>query len=92
MGMPRFFKLAKPRQFHYEPVFYDERKERMQERIREMEQKMGVQIDGQYKRTLTKGSFASRRIRKGKTSKQSAIRLIVIIIFLLLISYLLLFF
>jgi hypothetical protein len=92
MGLPRFFNLAKPRQFHYEPVYYDERKERLQEKIREVEQKMGVQSDGQFKRTLGRGSFSARHLRGKKTSKQSTIRLIVIFIFILLISYLLLFF
>lgn len=92
MGLPRFFRLAKPRQFHYEPVYYDERKERLQERIRETEQKLGVKLDGEYKRTLMKGSFTSHRIAKRKTNTQSTLRLIIIFIFLLLLSYLLLFF
>lgn len=92
MGLPRFFKLAKPRQFHYEPVFYDERKEKMQERIREIEQKVGVKLDGEYKRTLTKGSFAAHRLTKRKTSKQSTIRLMIIFIILVIISYFLLFY
>jgi sugar-specific transcriptional regulator TrmB len=92
MALPRFFRLAKPRQFHYEPVFYDERKEKLQERIRETEQKLGIKLDGDYKRTLTKGSFTSHRIAKKKTNKQSTLRLIIIFLVLVLISYLLLFF
>jgi hypothetical protein len=92
MGLPRFFKLAKPRQFHYEPVFYDELNEKMQERIREAEKRLGVSPDGQFKRTLTRGSISSRHLGKTKTGKKSAIRLIIIFLFLLLISYLLLYF
>jgi hypothetical protein len=52
MALPRFFKLSKPRQFHYEPVFYDERRERMQERIHEAEQKLDVKSDGQFRQTI----------------------------------------
>jgi hypothetical protein len=92
MALPRFFKLAKPRQFHYEPVYYDERKERLQEKIREVEQKMIIQSNGQFKRTPGTGLFSARHLRGKKTGKQSTIRLIIIFIFLLLISYLLLFF
>ena len=93
MALPRFFRLAKPRQFHYEPIYYDERKEKMQERIREAEKKMGVNLDdGQFKRTIIRGSISERRLGKKKTSRQSTIRLIIIFIFLLLISYLLFFF
>lgn len=91
MSLPRFFRPAKPRQFHYEPVFYDERKERMQERINMAEQKKGINQDGQFRRTLTRGSISSRYPGKRKTTKQSAIRLIIIFMFLLLITYLLLF-
>jgi hypothetical protein len=92
MALPRFFKLSKPRQFHYEPVFYDERRERMQERIREAEQKLDVKSDGQFRRTLTRGSISSRHPGKRKTARQSTIRLIIIFLFLLLISFLLLYF
>jgi hypothetical protein len=93
MGLPRFFRLAKPRQFHYEPIYYDERKEKMQERIRRVEQKMGIKVDdGQLKRTIERGSISSRHLGRKKTSRQSTLRLIIIFIFLLLISYLLFFF
>ena len=92
MGLPRFFRLAKPRQFHYEPVFYDERSEKMQERIREAEKRPGVSSDGQFKSTLTRGSISSRHHVKTRTGNKSAIRLIIIFLFLLLISYLLLYF
>jgi len=93
MGLPGFFKLAKPRYFHYEPIYYDERKEKMKERIHQAEQKMGINADdGQFKRTITRGSISEHHLGKKKTSKQSIIRLIIIFIFLLLISYLLIFF
>ena len=92
MGLPRFFKLAKPRQFHYEPLYYDERKEKLQERIKEIEQKMGVRLEGKYSRKLGKGSFSEHRLREKKTKRYSTTRLIIIFIFLLLISYLLFFF
>jgi hypothetical protein len=91
MSLPSFFRPAKPKQFHYEPVFYDERKERMQERISMAEQKKGNNPEGQFRRTLTRGSISSRHLGKRKTAKQSIIRLIIIFLFLLLISYLLLF-
>lgn len=92
MALPRFFRLAKPRQFHYEPLYYDEQKEKMQERIRRAEQKTGnMANDFQFKRTFERGSISSRHLGRKKTSRQSTIRLIIIFIFLLLISYLLFF-
>ncbi len=91
MSLPSFFRPARPRQFHYKPVFYDERKERMQERISIAEQREGINPEGQFRRTLTRGSISSRHPGKRKTAKQSAIRLIIIFLFLILISCLLLF-
>jgi len=91
MSLPTFFRMAKPRQFHYEPVFYDERKERMQERISMAGQKKGINPEGKFRRTLTRGSISLRHLGKRKNAKQSIIRLIIIFLFLLLISYLLLF-
>jgi hypothetical protein len=118
MSLPSFFRPAKPRQFHYEPVFYDVRKEKMQERIRTAGQNRDTSVDsqnreagtagqnrdtsvdsqareasaaGQFRRTIGRGSISSRHLGKKKTSSQSVIRLIVIFLFLLLISYLLLF-
>jgi hypothetical protein len=91
MSLPSFFRPASPRQFHYKPVFYDERKERMQERISMAGQKKGINPEGQFRRALTRGSISSRHLGKRKTTKQSAIRLIIIFLFLLLISYFLLF-
>jgi hypothetical protein len=92
MGLPSFFKTARPRQFHYEPLYYDERKEKMQEKIRKAEQKMAAKVDdGQFKRTIGRGSISARHLGKKKTSKQSTIRLIILFIFLILISYLLFF-
>jgi hypothetical protein len=90
MSLPNFFRLAKPRQFHYEPVYYDERKGKMQARINTSEQKKGIDQEGQFRRTLTRGSISSRHMGKRKTAKQSIIRLIIIFLVLILMSYLLL--
>ena len=40
MGLPRFFKLAKPKSFNYIPVFYDEREEKLKERVEKKMEKL----------------------------------------------------
>jgi 3-phenylpropionate/cinnamic acid dioxygenase small subunit len=87
MGIPRFFKIPQHKQFHYEPIYYDERKERLEERIRQIEAEHGIKNGDQPVRTLRKGSFSHYYERKRKTQKYSSTRLIIIIIFLLFISY-----
>lgn len=91
MGLPRFFRTAEHRRFHYEPVFYDERKERLEERIKQIELEHGIKREDQPTRTLGKGSFSSYYGKKKTAHRYSNTRLIVIIAFLLFISYYLFF-
>jgi hypothetical protein len=91
MGIPRFFKVPEHKRFHYEPIYYDERKERLEERIKQIEQEYGIDNGGERVRTIRKGSFSSYYGRKKKAQRYSTTRLIIIIIFLLFVSYYLFF-
>jgi hypothetical protein len=91
MGVPRLFRLPQHKQFHYEPIYYDERKERMEERIRQIEAEYGIKIQDRPVRTLNKGTFSHFYDRKRKVQRYSNTRLVIIIIFLLIISYFLFF-
>lgn len=90
--MPSFFNTPKPRRFNYIPMYYDEKKEALEERIREIEKEMGVEHGKTYVPGIRKGSmrrkFDRRQLRR---EKQSNIRLIVIIIFLFLVAWLMFF-
>ena len=87
MGIPSFFKIPRHKQFNYEPLYYDERKEKLQERIKQIEQEYGVKNGEEYVRSLTKGSFSHYYERKRKTQRYSTTRLIIIMIFLLFVAY-----
>ena len=91
MGIPRLFKLPKHKQFTYEPIYYDERKEQLQERIANIEDEMGVKREGEAPRKLSKGSFSHFHERKRQSQKYSSMRLLIIVIFLFLITYFLLY-
>ena len=91
MGIPRFFKVPEHRRFHYEPIYYDERKERLEERIREIEAEYGIKQDGKPVRKISKGSFSGYYGKKKKAQRYSNTRLVIIIIFLLFVSYYLFF-
>jgi hypothetical protein len=95
MGVPRFFKLPQHKRFEYSPLYYDERKEE----IEKIKQKYNTEnsttsgteknayrpnIKGQMRNYYAKNTRASR--------KTSTIRLLVIILFLLSITYYLLFY
>jgi hypothetical protein len=91
MGMPRFFKIPQHKQFHYEPIYYDERKEKLEERIRQIEAEYGIKDGDRPVRSLQKGSFSHYYDRKRKAQRYSTTRLVIIIIFLLFVSYFLFF-
>jgi len=91
MGIPRFFKVPQHKQFHYEPIYYDERKEKLEERIKAIEQEYGINKGGESVRSLRKGSFSQYHTRNRKAQRYSTTRLIIIIVFLIFISYYLFF-
>lgn len=91
MGLPRFFRTPEHKRFHYEPIFYDERKERLEERIKQIEQEYGINNGEQTVRTMGRGSFSSHYGRRKKAQQYSNTRLVLIIAFLLIISYFLFF-
>ena len=93
MSIPSFFRTPKPKPFNYIPRYYDEHKEELEERIRNIEREMGVKEGELYRPTIRKGQMSNYFRRKQKRmQKHSNIRLVIIILILLLISYFLFFF
>lgn len=91
MGVPRFFKLPKPRKFSYSPLYWDPEKEEREDRVRRIKQEMGIgDPSGPARTTIRRGSFrqASKKTRV-KANRSSNIRLLVILAVLFLIAYLL---
>lgn len=94
MGIPSLFKIPGHRTFTYRPRYYDPEKEEREERNREIMREMGIssQKEGEYKPSIRRGSmkgYFHQHSRKARN--QSNIRLVIIIIFLLIVSYLILF-
>jgi tRNA U34 2-thiouridine synthase MnmA/TrmU len=91
MAIPRFFKLAKPKQFEHIPIYYDPLKEQREERVRRIKQEMGLEVEGKKKTTsISRGSFRQYSSRyKRKASAASNRRLIIIFVILALLAYIL---
>ncbi|MEN8155734.1 MAG: hypothetical protein ABFS10_02195 [Bacteroidota bacterium] len=91
MGIPRFIKLPGHKRFDYSPRYWDPEKEEREERIRQIKQEMGVDTSSSSTRTRTtikRGSFRQTRQKtKVKASRDSNIRLVIILAVLLLIAY-----
>jgi len=85
-----FFKVPQHDRFEYKPVFFDKRKEELQEKINTYKENKELIDKGDYKPNF-KGKFSSsfEKSRK-KQNKSSNIRLLGIIIFLGVITYIIL--
>jgi len=85
MFIPRFFRQAKPRIFNYRPVFYDRKKEILNERVRN-----GLKGDI-FIPSIRKGSFREFHLTRSRNiRRKSNITILVIVILLVLISLILL--
>ena len=93
MGIPRFFKLPKHKQFNYQPLYYDPEKEAREARAKRIAASSGDNSEKKYIPNISRGSMREYYKReKKKVHKQSNIRLIFIIAILFIIAYLLLFY
>ena len=88
MGMIGFFKIPKPRQFNYKPVFYDANKEELKEREQVIKQELGL-TDENDPRVSIRNRIRREYNRKRNvgTDRKSSLRLVIIIMILLAIAY-----
>lgn len=90
--LPSFFRINEPKRFNFMPRYYDEQKEDLEQRIRQIEHEMGVDHGKAYVPKIRKGQMGNYfRKKRKKLQKQSNIRLFIIIIILFLASWLLIF-
>lgn len=85
MGIPSFFRTYKHKVFEYRPRYYDENKEELDNIIKNAELEKGIKKEGEFKRSITRGSFRENRINVKQTNFQSTIRLIIILLILFVI-------
>ena len=87
MALLRFFRLAKPKTFNYIPVFYDEREEKLKERVEKVKREMGKEKTKDYKPQIVRGTMRGYLKKSRTANRYSSLRLIVIFALLLAIAY-----
>jgi len=87
MGLFSFFKPQKVRHFEYKPLFYDKEKEEFNERVKRIEEEMGLHKDISYRSGIQRGTFRSYLKTEKKKKRASSIRLIIILLILMLFFY-----
>lgn len=87
MGLIFMFRAPKPRQFKYTPIFYDARKEALQEREKQIKQELGLANEDSPRVSMIKGRIRAgyRQPRREKT--KTNLRLLIILIALLAAAY-----
>ncbi len=88
LKIPQFSKLPKHNRFNYSPLYYDKRKEELENKIKTAKQQKELQEKGEYKPEI-KGKFV-RKFDRGvikKHNKSANVRLAIIIGFLGVILY-----
>ncbi len=91
----RFFKLPRIKRFEYKPRYYDERKEALEYRIRQIKLEMGIEDDdpdaGKYVKEMhavrIKGQMRSNFKKNRRSVRRSNVRLLIILLALLALSY-----
>jgi hypothetical protein len=80
-----FFKTGKPREFKYVPIFYDQEKEELENRKRQIEREMGVGKDEVYHHSISRGSISHKFTKRKQANRSSVVRLLIIVAILVLI-------
>ena len=88
----RFFYLPKGRKYNYQPRYYDERKEELERRKRRIDRELGLdeEASGESYIPNIKGQMRKHLKTRKKAKKASTFRMLVILAFLLFITWLLL--
>lgn len=82
-----FFRTGRPKQFNYIPRYYDEQKEKAEDRQKRIERELGIEQEGgSYRPTLRKGIMTEKMNARRKAQRYSSIRLLVIIAILVLLT------
>jgi hypothetical protein len=87
MGMISLFRIPKPKQFKYEPIFYDERKEALKQREQQIKQELGIADETLPRISNIKGKFKSQFKRNKTADKKSNVRLAIILVVLIVLAY-----
>ena len=91
MKLPRFIRLPEYNKFEYKPVYYDERKEALELKIKKYKEQKEAVEKGDYKPEF-KGKFKSsyRRDITKKQKKAANLRFFILLIFFGTITYIIL--
>jgi hypothetical protein len=89
MGMFSLFNARKPRQFEYQPRYWDPRKEALEERIKQIEHELASEKGETLPpiRTIRKGAMRDASLSRRRYNRNSNLRIVLILMILFLFFY-----
>ena len=91
-NLPSFFRTSEPKRFNYSPMYYDERKEDLEQRTQQIKQDMGLEKGETYVPKIRKGQMGNFYRRKRKQAeRRSNMRIFILVLFLAIVAWLLFF-
>lgn len=92
MNIPRFFKIPSHRQFNYQPLYFDPEKEEREQRNKDIKKELGIKEEGEaYSPGIRRGAMKSYFKANKRSTRNSNLRLVLIVFFLLFVAYYLLY-
>ncbi|MCK5028295.1 MAG: hypothetical protein KAR57_01585 [Bacteroidales bacterium] len=91
----RFLHTPKNKQFKFKPRYYDEQKEELESRVKQIKKEMGVSEDDPqkpYVSSIRKGEMRGYFKKNVEQKRKSTMRFVIILIILFAIVYFLLYF
>ena len=85
--LPKLFRTYKNRQFTFMPRFYNQQKEELEERIKQIEKEVQGEKGGGDTGKITRGSFRNAYKQRSSANRNSLLRVVIIIAILLLLVY-----
>ena len=94
MAIPRLFRLPQHREFNYVPRYFDPEKAEREERLKQLKKEREINEfieENEGASSRIKGNFNHYFYRSKRVRKQSNLRLLIIVIGLMILSYYLFF-
>ena len=85
--LPKLFRTYKNRQFTFMPRFYNQQKEELEERIKQIEKEVQGEKSEGYSGNIMRGSFRRAYQRRSSANRYSLLRIVIIIAILLALVY-----
>ncbi len=85
--LPKFFRTYKNKEFNYIPLYYNQQKEELDERVKRIEREVKGETAPIFRPGIIRGSFRNVNGMRRKAERGSALRVLIIVLLLLALVF-----